>query len=145
MAKIYETRKDIEREHLQQELDKTRNATGRDFDSAVIGALIATGSHTAEELHQLRSATANVKPSGFVSGLNKVLLWGGVITGAMALINWFRDGSKEATLSAHLAAAGPEDVKYPADSAETICESAEARKHCDRLQQEVAKDTQRSL
>lgn len=145
MAKIYETHADAERDQLVDQLKDVNHSASKNFDSAIIGALIATGSHTAEELNKVSASLGKARFSGLASTFNNILLWAGAISGGLGLIGFFSDRSKAAHISGHLHELGPQTIVHPPSTAENICDEPHARKHCDRLQQEIASSTGRTL
>lgn len=145
MAKIYETPLDVERADLKEKALASRNAAQNSLDSGIIGALIASGSYTAETLSRFESAVSPNMPKtfgrGFVNGANTVLKWCGVFMAVTSAISWFGRRSDAIKAEAKLQVLGQEEVVYPPIS-DMI--AASQGKYCDRLQQEVA-STHRSL
>jgi len=145
MAKIYETPLDVERAELKEQARASRNTAQNAFDNAIIGALIASGSHTAETLNRFETAVSGNAPKtfgrGFVGGANTVLKWCGVVMGLTSAVSWFSKRNDAVKAEAKMQVLGREEVVYPPIS-DMI--AASQGKYCDRLQQEVA-STQRSL
>ena len=126
--------------------DDSRAKARNSFDGAIISALVATGSHTAEHLHQLSSAVTSTKPSSFISGANGFLKWFGVVSGVFALIAWFTRSSEAIKAETQLQMLGPEEIKYAGNdhaintpAALSAAYSLSDGKHCTRLNQEAEK------
>ena len=145
MAKIYETPVDLARDELAERAQNARHAASNELNSALIGGLIATGSHTTEELYKLESSLAKSQPSSFFSGFNKVMMWVGIITGVMGLIGWFNKRNEATRAEAQLQVLGGEEVKYPAATLGMAVDTPAEGKYCDRLKQEVATGPARPL
>ncbi|MDX2073367.1 MAG: hypothetical protein SFX19_03260 [Alphaproteobacteria bacterium] len=138
MAKIYETQEDIAREVEKTKLHNARASASSNFDSAIIGTFMATGSHMSEQYDALQSAVYKRPQSAFFSGLNKVFMGLGVITGVMGVVGWWRAHNQEAEAKAKLQVLGPEEVKF---SPLAVGEPEQTRGevlHAERVKQPVA-------
>lgn len=135
MAKRYDAPDDVERDYLRQHARVARHKMQVGFDDALMGGLVATASQTAQELNELQASVSKKPVSGFYTGLNKFLMWAGVVTGVIGIIKWWTNRTEAIKTEGRLSGMGPEEIVYPpiADMIE-----AEQSKHRDRLQQEVA-------
>lgn len=121
MAKIYETREDVERERLAQEAQQGRADKKQEFRDILAGSALGIGGFQIESLEKFRAhALREVRPV-WHSPLNKFAGYAGLAAAALSGYFFFSSDKKTKAAEAALEKLGPEKVVLPDDIQKGDC------------------------
>jgi len=115
MAKIFETREDVEREHLSQKVFDEHASSNSSISMGIADLALGMTTLQLDTLLEFQASTLK-EQRNFLGKLNKPL--GYILNGlgALAFVTAFSANSKAKKAEAELARLGPEQIMYPPDA-----------------------------
>ena len=136
MAKIYETKKDLEREQIAAQPERYKEQAKQSFYVGLISALMVPISHEIHKLRVFKAERVSEEYSRLGRFLDKAAPYIFGVVSAISLISAYMFNNDSKKKAAERSALGPEELVLPVVDAQATLDTHAVGRHVGRLEKE---------